>query len=386
MLILSGSIIPFVFFDGYSQLLLVFALFTGVYFFIKLFSINIKVEKFLFLLFVIMFLILHALLKSSNSYLSTYFGLILRFVIAFFISNSIDFEGFIKKYINVIIIIVTISLVFFFIGIIYPSFIMKLPISYNDAGTGYRCAYIYFYQGIFSWNYRNNGIFWEGGAFQIFINMALLFRLFYLKQSFGKYIIGTIILILGVLTTVSSIGIFVLAMMLFLLLQNQKPLFRYFSYFVSLVVIIASGFVERYIINKFSGTGTSGSERLAGIFADLNIFINHFLIGAGFDYIDKHFDEIAYSYGAIIPSSTNSFSGSLALYGVIFTSIICFLFFKLIANIHQGILFQIVIISSFVLLLCTQGVIFQLLFICFMLYGIEIQNIGGNSNENPTNP
>lgn len=373
MLILSGSIIPFVFFEGYSQLLLIFSLLLGVYFFIKLFKIRLKTESILFFLFVMIFLILHAVTKSSNEYLSTYVGLILRFIIAFFITTIIKIDSFLKKFIDLMIIIVAISLIFYFIGILYPEFIMRLPVSYNDVGTSYGCAYIYFYQGAAYWNYRNCGIFWEGGAFSVFINIALLFRLFYFKQCHGKkYLIGTGILILGVLTTISTVGIFILAVLIFLTIQEKKFIFRYVFYFFSLIFIIASGMVEKLLINKFSNMGSSGSERLAGIFADIDIFLHYFITGAGFDYIDLNFDKLAVSYGAVIPSSTNSFTRSLALYGIIFTTIVSVLLFKLFVKIHNGIKYQILLTSSFILLLCTQVVIFQLLFICFMFYGTNI--------------
>lgn len=384
-IVLSGSIIPFVFFEGYSPLLAMHLLILLVFFLLKIKTVKTHYSSIFFISFVIIFLLAHYFIKGSNVYLSTYVGLIMRFLIAFLITHIISFDVFIKKYVNIITAIVLISLIFYFGGIIFPTLVQKLPISYNDAGTGYRHAYIYFYQGIFSWNYRNSGIFWEGGAFQLYINLALMFRMFYLNKTFGRDKFLTLVLIFGIATTLSTVGILILLIQLYSVLKKKRPLIRYTLYFIGITTILLSGAINTLFLSKFSTQSASGSERLIGIMTDLNIFIRNPILGAGFEFIELNFKNIAYGYGSLVPSSTNSFTGSLALYGLIFTMVISITLLKLCFLINKKKREQIVSLITLALILSTQGVIFQLMFICLMFYAIKLSknrtrlNLGGGS-------
>jgi hypothetical protein len=298
-------------------------------------------------------------------------GLIMRFSIAFIITHIISFDVFIKKYVNIVTVIVLISLVFYFGGIMFPTLIQKLPISYNDAGTGYRHAYIYFFQGILSWNYRNSGIFWEGGAFQLYINLALMFRMFYLNKTFGRDKLLTLVLILGIVTTLSTVGILILLIQLYSVLRKKRPLIRYSFYFAGIIALLSSGAINNLFLSKFSSQSASGSERLIGILTDLNIFIQNPILGAGFEFVELNFKNIAYGYGSLVPTSTNSFTGALSIYGLIFTVIISIALLKFCFLLSKKKREQIVSLITLTLILSTQGVIFQLIFICFMFYALK---------------
>ena len=203
-IVLSGSIIPFIFFEGYNYLLILFLIVLLFVVFVKSKIIKVSLFSFLFLISVTLFLLLHLIMKNSFTYMNSYFGLLARFTIAFLITQIFTFRSFIEKYIVIISIIVFISLLFYFGGILRPDLISSLPVSYNDAGTGYRHLYIYFFQGISSWNRRNSGIFWEGGAFQLYINVALLFRLFYLRRFSKRDVFINLLLVSGIITTSGS--------------------------------------------------------------------------------------------------------------------------------------------------------------------------------------
>ena len=370
-IVLSGSIIPFIFFEGYNYLLILFLIVLLFVVFVKSKIIKVSLFSFLFLISVTLFLLLHLIMKNSFTYMNSYFGLLARFTIAFLITQIFTFRSFIEKYIVIISIIVFISLLFYFGGILRPDLISSLPVSYNDAGTGYRHLYIYFFQGISSWNRRNSGIFWEGGAFQLYINVALLFRLFYLRRFSKRDVFINLLLLSGIITTFSTIGILFLLFQLLLIFNREKLIVKFTIYFLLFLMIFSTDFVYTLIISKFLSSSSSGSERLIGMISDLVMFFNFPILGAGFEYINTHFDRIAYSLGSQVPSSTNSITGSLAMYGLFFTMYILTPLLRLPKYISSKLVEQITAFIIILLLLSSQGVLYQLLFICLMFYVVQ---------------
>ena len=141
---LSGSLLPFVFSSGYSS----FLLFTGFLIFTVfiLHKTTYKVNFLIFLFLIIAFLGILFFIREDFQSVSTYFGFYFRFFIAFLLVSLISRDFFIRSYTNFFVYYGFFSLIMYGIGLINPEFIYSLPTAYNDAGTGYRHLYIYYYQ------------------------------------------------------------------------------------------------------------------------------------------------------------------------------------------------------------------------------------------------
>jgi len=363
---LSGSLLPFVFSSGYSSFLL---LFTGLLTFIVfvLHKTTYKVNFLIFLFLIIAFLGILFFIREDFQSVSTYFGFYFRFFIAFLLVSLIDRDFFIRSYTNFFVYYGFFSLIMYVIGLIFPEFIYSLPTSYNDAGTGYRHLYIYFYQGIELWNFRNAGIFWEAGAFQVFLVLALIFESFILKGNK----IRRIILILSIISTFSIIGIVILGLFVGLFLFNKKSKMAFLTPILLIPLVLTNGYIQDIMDAKFAGNHSSGNERLVGQIADIKVWTDYPLFGAGLERYEQVFKAYGYELGAEIPTSTNSFTGMMALNGLLYSLLIFTSLFLFVFSLKISLKEKLLISLIFILLLSSQGVLNQILFLCLIFYGVQ---------------
>lgn len=363
---LSGSLLPFVFSSGYSSFLLSF---TGILLFMVfvLHKTKYKVNFLIFLFLIITFLGVLFFIREDFQSVSTYFGFYVRFFIAFLLVSLINKDFFIRSYTNFFVYYGFFSLTMYIVGLVLPEFIYSLPTAYNDAGTGYRHLYIYFYQGIELWNFRNAGIFWEAGAFQVFLVLALIFESFIIKGNVNK----RIILILSIISTFSIIGIVIVGLCIGIFWFNKKSKMAFLTPLLLLPLILTNGYVQKMIDDKFSGTHSSGNERLVGQIADIKVWTDYPLFGAGLEKYEYLFKANAYELGAVVPTSTNSFLGMMALNGLLYSLLIFISLFLFVFLLKISCKEKLLILFIFILLLSSQGVLNQILFLCILFYGIE---------------
>lgn len=368
IVILSGSIVPFVFTDNYSGFLIMLLMLLIVAWVIVFKNKKIKISNTFMLLFLMISLLLMFLFKQEFNYAKEYLGMIIRIIIAFGAVMLIDKEIFMKKFVNIIFYISCISIFFYSIGVVFPSFIYELPLIFDDVGTGFRCLYIYFYQGVNIWNFRNTGIFWEPGAFQIFINLALIFEMYYFKSTNKKRMI---IFSLAVISTISTVGISILFLVLFNKLIKMRSNIKYLIMALLIACIMLSGAIETLFLAKIGTNNASGVDRWAGQMADIEVFLQSPLFGAGYRDYFNDFTKYAYYYGAILPNSSNSFTLLLALNGIIYSSVFVSSVFLFFNQITENKIEKAIIFCSIIAMLSTEGMLIKLLFICFLFYGLE---------------
>lgn len=377
---LSGSLLPFVFSSGYSSFLLLFTGFLIFTVFI-LHKTTYKVNFLIFLFLIIAFLGILFFIREDFQSVSTYFGFYFRFFIAFLLVSLISRDFFIRSYTNFFVYYGFFSLIMYVIGLINPEFIYNLPTAYNDAGTGYRHLYIYYYQGIELWNFRNAGIFWEAGAFQVFLVLALIFESFILKENKRR----RIVLVLTIISTLSVIGIVIIGLFIGLFLFNKKSKIAFLTPFLLIPLVLTNGFIQEMIEAKFEGTHSSGNERLVGQIADIKVWTDYPLFGAGLEKYEQVFKTYGYDLGAEIPTSTNSFSGMMALNGLLYSLLIFSSLFLFVFSLRISLKEKLLVSLMFILLLSSQGVLNQILFLCFLFYGIQnltIKNSEGKIEKN----
>ena len=364
MIILSGSIVPFIFSSGYSLFLVVFLVLLIFYCFYskKLHAVN---KSIAYYLAIISLLIILMILRSEQVFAKEYFGVLTRITIAFLFTLILAKNEFKFIYTNIIYSYSILSLMFYFAGIFFFEKIFTLPIMFNDAGTGYRHIYLYFYQGVNFWNFRNTGLFWEGGAFVIFLGFALIFQRFYLQKDLKK----EIILIVTCLTTFSTIGY---AIILIILLSKLN--FKKLYHFIASISIIVCGVLTDYFkvifLSKFDGKNISGIDRLVGQIVDLKLFSDAPIIGVGYSRYASEFKQMAFALGSIAPTSTNSITGLLALNGLIYSLLLFTPFFLYFFQRQKGlsVIYQFIIT---LLIVVSQGIFNQLIFLVIIFYSFQ---------------
>ena len=166
---------------------------------------------------------------------------------------------------------------------------------------------------------RNFGIFWEPGAYSIYLNVALYFELF--ENKFNPKRI--ILLVATILSTLSTLGIVCMAILFcaFLTTDNKvsskrvKTLVLIAGAFGLVFLVIYGGDFIYHVFNKLSFSGNTVNDstavRINAIIYPFNTFLSEPYFGVGYDqylFIQERFcDNMA----------TCTFINWLCLFGVV---------------------------------------------------------------------
>lgn len=140
-----------------------------------------------------------------------------------------------------------------------------------DGGKGYRVTSIVYTQ-LYNLNaqgltLRNCGPFWEPGAFQGFINLAIVFELLSYNEKNKKWHIRMLIFVITVITTFSTGGYIVLAFSaIYFIIFNEwlrndyKIILLAFFLLIALTIFFKTNFLYEKISNDQGRLGTSLSD------------------------------------------------------------------------------------------------------------------------------
>lgn len=292
---------------------------------------------------------------SLPSVVSTTMKLVLAYVILKLVGKD-----FLEAYIKVVVILAGISLLGYLSDslLLFDSIIRQLP---RVGDLGYEgIFYLFRFQTHID---RNNSIFYEPGAYQIFLNAAL-FMLIFATTKFSPRRKWVYILILSValLTAFSTTGFMILGVMLGLMMIkssiiSQRGKLALIGLLVLAIVVFAVEF-QYVMIEKVNNylairdiTDTK-DLRSFDLLVDLEIFKRH-IFGIGYE---KYFEEVS-AIGQVSEGhgSSNGVTKTLAIYGLpfslfLFTSYYCF-FWKL----FRGVFMRIVPFGMLIIFLFTQS-------------------------------
>ena len=258
--------------------------------------------------------------------------IIVAIVIGWLFTCIVSYSDFKNLYIRIMLFLAIFSLITFTIGVFAPQIAQLLPrIIREGSKINYRNA---FFSVICIRNdiSRNFGIFWEPGAFSIFLNIALYIELFEKKTS----IKSITIMCLTILTTLSTLGFscMLLLLMCYLIqtrvaVHNVVKKFILFFMFCFILYLVIDG--EKFIYYVFDKLNTSEgkftittSVRIDAFIYMCKAFLSSPLWGVGYE----EFLNIQSTYCSGM--ATFTFVNLLAMYGLIggvLPIIGCFKFF-----------------------------------------------------------
>ena len=140
-----------------------------------------------------------------------------------------------------------------------------------DGGSGFRVTSIIYTQ-LYNLNsqgltFRNCGPFWEPGAFQGFVNLAITIELLSDKVRDKIWSFRMLIFVITVITTYSTGGYIVLALNFFYYLSTNKDLAMLnkimligLFFMIALIVFLKTDFLYNKIVNDRGRLGTSSSD------------------------------------------------------------------------------------------------------------------------------
>ena len=185
-----------------------------------------KLSKYYFYyaLLCISFLLLHPFLINNINIINTYFGYSLRIVSFLFVISVLGYQKFSLLYVKILLFLCCANLFLYvdqnlLYGFSDPLASLSRLLTTWDQNVFYK-NYIFYakpIKGAFgpiveSGLIRNNGIFGEGGAYQYFLNLALVINLYSIKRpvfSFSNWIF-----VISILTTFSTAGYIILIIVL----------------------------------------------------------------------------------------------------------------------------------------------------------------------------
>ena len=290
-----------------------------------------------------------------------------------------DEDIFIKKFIQVMYFLCIMSLFLYFLMLLFPQITRHLPVVYNSKGVS---AYSIFFSTISANNYliRNQGIFWEPGAFQTYIDIAMIFNLFLFKKH---RIRNLLVFSLTLFTTYSTAGYIVGSIIIMIFLLNllkergQKRSFVIALFFVMIIAILGIvtysnlpksarhqvfGKLESY---QKGGERSSTSVRFSSIMIPFKSFLDKPFFGNGVLGMER----IANSEGYNMNTATviNWFS----TFGIITGMVIIVGLYRLCGTLKCSRFFRILLFGVFLLSLMSENYIRNPSILIFVFLGYK---------------
>ncbi len=275
------------------------------------------------------FLVLIHFYTGGSLEFSSVIGTTLKLVIAYLIIKTVG-DRFIGTYINVIVFLAAISLLGYSLDQLSPfndlvTVLYKLKGIEGEGGPGYEgIFYLFSFQAHLE---RNNSIFYEPGAYQIFLNTAL-FILFFVKTNLrrNRQWLYILVLILTLATTRSTTGYLIFLVMLVFVLTKSEILSGSGKAILASVILLAvavlSAQFQKVIFEKIqdyldvADITDQSNLRSFDLLVDLEIIKKH-VFGVG----HKEYSRQVSAIGKIKEgqATSNGVTMALAVYGLPFS-------------------------------------------------------------------
>jgi hypothetical protein len=328
--------------------------------------------KLLAIIFLITIILFDIIIYSDFNF-SHYLGLSMTIISSVIVSTVISLKDFCKYYNKIIFWLSLISIPFFLLGYFLPHIVESFPtINYllNDGVTGYKNGILYLYRYDPRLHFqtgftKNNSIFWEPGAYQGLLNLALIFEIKAENSNVFRLLIYTICLITTFSTTGILCGILILIATLALRKNRQKFNIRLSTILIILILLwVILALNGDLIFGKlFEGNASHSSflERYSGTINDIDVFNSSNFLGIGYT-----------KFGLQGFGSSNGITSTFAKYGLIFGSTILIGLISFISKITKEIFEIIIYILVFVIMLTTEAFMIKPLFFLLMFYGFGL--------------
>lgn len=351
IILMSGSVIFSKMY--YIESIIVFFVSSVLFFFPKI------INKKNFLLYTLFCTILFINMICYQKELTGYVGLVLKLTAVLFMANRINIELAAHYFLKIIIFLAITSIPFYLLGLLFPEFIRSFIPLTEVWGGQYRITPLYAYN---FWNFnRNNGVYWEPGAFQIFLNIGLILNFKYKIQNQRIYLI---ILTIAIFTTFSTAG-YITAALIYLIYT--------FKHILKKPRILAGGvlfallflFIENkvgVISNKFSDDNYSYTRRTMDTASNIDLMFKKPFLGWGFQN-----NEVLLTYYNLKDSSNALFQFGYQFGFVLFLILIVHYFFQM-KRVSTSLFETVGLFIILYLMLSNQNLIFHPVFLCVFFF------------------
>lgn len=322
-------------------------------------------------------------------------GIYLVYIIfAYLFCTRIDFESFWIIVDKIMYVIAIGAIVIELFAYTVPALLELFPSITNIAGE---TIYVFGVGGIYkaflhTLAIRSNGIFWEPGVFQVYLNLMIAIQLF------GKERINPIrvmVYIIGVLITFSTAG-YVVLLFLFLLylLASKTDITKKVligSLLVSAIIaltVVNYTFIYDNVMSKLvEKNNYSATARYSSILCNIQLAFENPILGVGMAGMQNAlFEKSLQNFGIVATANTNGILYPLAAYGIPFGFVYIFGMYKF-SNLWSNSRLKGALFFIFVFLLFTGERLMSPLPYILMFYGFGygktrlIISIGSGDNR-----
>ena len=360
------------------------ALVTVLFLAIKKWPFKINLAQFFVCTILCMLSLITSMLADDEGKLVIYAVLVMY--CAFFFTSIIHFETFIKLFSRIMVVVCVFSSIVFILHAIVPDVFTIFPKMTRGIG-GY-----YFYYNLFlcvasssDKFFRAHGFFWEPGAFQTFINLAIIFVAFETNKHRNKMLVILFVtLILTFSTTGWIVGLINLAVLILVNYRNSGksilPLLWLPIIAIGVVIGLAvlpdnidgitfgTAKLEAFADGPSHGHTTSSSVRYDSIYYAIILFFKSPIIGSGFNGIKDMTQTMYHSMFTCTP--LNYF----AMYGIIYGSVVGFSIYQMSRYLttFKNEVLAILIFFSFLVSTISEQYVNYLIIDIFIMYGVQI--------------
>lgn len=258
----------------------------------KSFKENFNAKGYMLLLLLIIVSLVSSFIYGDGIY--NHLIIIFAVISGYLVTLAYSFEKFINIYLKIMYFISVFSIFIFVIVFIAPSIFNYVPVIGYRGGVEVHNLFFTVALPRAEFN-RNYGLFWEPGAFQVYLNLALIFELFAKNELRKRYVL---VFILAIITTFSTTGYIVLVPILLAYLIKADFFIKHkhnFKYVIAITIISLLVFKfmpENYIRllfgkleGLFSESGNSNfstTVRINAIIYPFYEFIKSPFIGVGY--------------------------------------------------------------------------------------------------------
>ncbi len=316
---------------------------------------------------------------------------------AFLFTSIISFDEFRKCFSWIMIAVCACSICTFFIKILVPNALTIFPQISRPGGFSVYNQ-IFCVTPVYNRFLRAYGFFWEPGAFQTFLNAAIVFVIFEKgMHRTAKLITLYIALALSFSTTGWLVGFINLAILVLVNYHNSGKSFLSLLWIPLLIVGIIAGLIfspdnidgitfgtaklEAFIEGPSHGSVNSSSVRYDSIYYAIKLFFQSPIIGSGFNGVTEMTRTMYHSMFTCTP--LNYF----AMYGIFYGAIVGYCIFQIARSLtmFRNEILAILIFFSFIVSTLSEQYVNYLIMDVFIMYGARIVSehlMGENAQKN----
>ena len=308
--------------------------------------------------------------------LNSVLGLMIKIVCSAFFASSMSNLRFRRCYVNIMYIICIASIPCFLISLFFPSVVRNL------AMTSFQWQNTYEYSWFYTWGRagtiitKNAGPFWEQGAFQGFINLAIMFLMDSFRNNYSgpiiKYKKKLIVFLITVLTTQSTTGYILCIFILMFFYRDIKTILisnRNGKNLKKVLVFIAAISVISYILLSGNITNklTNAETQSAAVRANDFIYSISFILMGGLWGLGPTTKALMLESGAGLLSNSVGLLSMAYSYGLVFASVYVFFQYQYLKTFQSEKSKLLVYILIFLILHCTEGYWFLPVFLIMLM-------------------